>query len=138
MEWEEGYQKFGTSFYSLAKEVITHIKRAKYDRVIATLYDNWEPEDSHFECGIVNYVTQWENYNYGWCHEHFLRREKNNQEFVLGGNHSDYVLIAPWMKELKNHKISICGAFEGECIEDLEIALKSIKLNFRKLNHLIV
>ena len=60
--------------------------------------------------------------------------------FTPGGNHSELVLIPEWMEDLASEKarVSICGAFEGECIEDLEIALKACKIKFRRIESLIV
>ena len=79
-------------------------------------------------------MIQVETYGYGWSEEEL---RENPKEFVEGGNHSEAVYIAPWMRKLSG-EIFIAGAFDGECLEDLEIALRALKLDFTKVRPLIV
>ena len=55
-----------------------------------------------------------------------------------GGAHSEAVMIEDWMRELKGHNVTICGAFNGECIDDLETALRFLGVGFRKEKSLTV
>jgi hypothetical protein len=143
MTWEDGYKRAGTSFYELSEKVISHIKRAKYDRIILTQFENWKAQDEHYESGIADFITDWKDYGYGWVEEEgmfddgFIKDDYGN-EYVKGGNHSEIVLLADWMRLLKNDKVSICGAFDGECVEDLEIALRACAVKFRRVEKLIV
>ena len=57
-------------------------------------------------------------------------------KWTLGGNHSEVVIVPEWMENLKG-EVFICGAFDGECIEDLEIALKGANKEFKRVEHLI-
>lgn len=145
--WEASYKKYGTSFYELSRKIITHIKRSNYDRVILTRFEDNKPEDCHYESEIVDFVNHWYEYSYGWDKEGYEAEETDSTGEYLdpydnlyceGGNHSEIVLIADWMQELKYDNVSICGAFDGECIEDLEIALRFVGCNFRRLDKLIV
>ena len=146
--WEHGYKNHGTSFEEMAKKVISHIKRAKYDKVILTQFESSDPKDEHFESGIYKFVDEWYEYGYAWTIEESDKTTTTEHGFILdeygnkytnGGNHSEVVLIEDWMLELSSHDdISICGAFEGECLEDLEIALSACSLKFRKIKNLIV
>jgi hypothetical protein len=47
------------------------------------------------------------------------------------------VYIADWMRSLSGD-VYISGAFEGECIEDLEIALSHLRIEFKKVRQLII
>lgn len=144
--WEPGYERFGTSFDELAKKTLTHIKRAKYDRVILTQFEAWNPAEEHIESGINNYVNQWEEYGYGWYlddeeikeSDGKFMKDKYNNKYVNGGHHSEVVWIAEWMEKLKGDSVSICGAFDGECIEDLEIGLNACDVKFRRIEKLII
>lgn len=48
------------------------------------------------------------------------------------------VLIADWMKKLPSKNVFISGAFDGECIEDLEIALDFLDIDYTRIEKLIV
>lgn len=136
--WESGYNSHGTSFDELARKVISHIKRANYDRIILTQFENFNPQDEHYESGLVQFVTDWKDYAYGWTRDSISELEYTSGIFVDGGEHSEVVLIDEWMKELKDDEVRICGAFDGECIEDLEIALVGCGVKFKRIEKLIV
>lgn len=151
MTWETGYNNHETSFYELASKIKTHIKKSNYDKIVLTQFENYKPQHEHYQSGIADLVTNWFDYGYGWDKEGCEVEEKigcngevfqdnYGNEYVKGGDHSEIVLITDWMKELGRYKdnVSICGAFDGECIEDLEIALTACDVKFRRLEKLIV
>ena len=75
-------------------------------------------------------------YAYGWDSEiveDIEDYEEANEMFVEGGQHSEYVLIEDWMHELKGNDVQLCGCFDGECIEDMEIALSHCKYLLKEL-----
>ena len=89
-----------------------------------------------FDLDFADKVSEVHDYGYGW--EKDCLTDYPN-DFVQGGSHSEAVMIACWMRDLKKtDSISICGAFDGECIEDLEIALSSLDLPFKRIESLIV
>ena len=55
-----------------------------------------------------------------------------------GGFHSQVVIIEPWIEALKGHDVFLCGAFEGECIEDMEVVLRFSDVTFTKVYSLII
>ena len=61
----------------------------------------------------------------------------NPDRFCEGGSHSEAVLIEDWM-QLSGEDVYISGAFDGECIEDLEIALRHCQVKFSRIEDLIV
>lgn len=138
MTWQEGYKRLGTSFDELARKTISHIKRAKYDRVILTQFESWRPLGEHYESGLVEFIDKWVEYGYGWSLDDANDTDEESCHFVEGGNHSEMVMISDWMYSLRDDKVRICGAFDGECIEDLEIALNGCGVKFERVESLIV
>lgn len=146
LTWQNGYANVGTTFDELARKTIAHIKRAKYDRVILTQFENWQAQDEHHESGIAELIDEWHDYGYAWeldndvedIHDENGFIYEHGNKYVDGGNHSRYVLIDTWIEKLKGHNVSICGAFDGECIEDLEIALRACDIKFKRIENLIV
>jgi hypothetical protein len=59
-------------------------------------------------------------------------------KICLGGSHSEVVEIDSWIEDLKNHEVFLCGAFSGECIEDIQIAMNFCGVNYKNLHSLIV
>lgn len=55
-----------------------------------------------------------------------------------GGTHSEIILIEEWMQELPKENVFICGAFDGECIEDLEYALDFLEVKYERIEDLII
>lgn len=137
--WDAGLRKFGTNFEELACKVIEHLEEFSYDRVILTRFEDGRLDDEHHQVGLSEYVDQVHDYGYGW--EMSMVEDgcfPDSQEWVEGGSHSEIVLIDDWMKELKNDEVDLCGAFDGECIEDMEIALEGAGVAFNRINSLIV
>lgn len=128
---------FGTSFEREAEKVREHLEENDYDKVILTRFEEPELEYEHYETGVADYISDVYDYAYGW-----ERDEDNGEEgrdWTEGGNHSPIVKLEPWMHELKQRgaTVDLCGAFDGECIEDMEIALTAVGIPFTRLEHLI-
>lgn len=133
--WEESLRKYGTNLETIIEKITIQLKTKNYSRVILNRFENWELEYEHQP--IAQYITEINPYGYGWRKDNFAKGEEHR--YCEGGSHSEVVEIADWMLSLKHYDdIDICGAFDGECIEDLEIALRHLNLNYNRLNHLIV
>lgn len=132
-EWESGYRNRYETFESLQEKVVRSIKKNKYNNIILTKVFNFAPEDYRYD--FIAYINQIHNYEYGWDK---FAMEENPSCFVPGGSHSEAVLIDDWMQKLPKAGVTICGGFDGECIEDLEIALKYLGIKYRRNNNLIV
>lgn len=132
--WEYGYQKQGTSLEELVEKFRRHLARAKYDRVILTRFEDNRLEPEHYP--ISDYIDIVHEYDYGWTPEMF----RDPSEYCEGGYHSEVVWLADWLKDLKHKRATVCigGAFDGECIEDLEVALRHLKIPYKRLDNLIV
>lgn len=136
--WKDGYHNKGTSFEELCEKVRTHIKRSNYNKVILTRFEDNRLEQEHLINGLTyTYIDDVHSYMYGWEEGNIQGEE--GVDWVKGGNHSDIVLLDYWMKPLNQFKeVRICGAFDGECIEDLEIALSALNIKYKRLENLIV
>lgn len=135
--WESGYKKLGTTFEEQAELVVRHLEDMEYDRVILTRFENHELGEEHWE--IAEYVDEVQVYAYGWERD-MVEQDcfPSDQKWVDGGHHSEIVLIDEWMERLRGHEVSLCGAFDGECIEDMEYALEGANVQFNRINELIV
>jgi hypothetical protein len=136
--WESAYKRFGTSFEELQEKVLEHLNDHNYDQVILTRFEDWHMDSlirDNYNPEFIDKISTLYDYGYGWtmwdAHDYGIR-------FVDGGNHSEYVLIDDWMRELPKENVHIAGAFDGECIEDLEIALSHLEINFNRIEDLIV
>ena len=142
--WEQGLKRFGTNLESLCqsiaeyiennnihKIIITQFERDKYSQVHEAYYSLFELLDSY---GIE---LEWKEYGYGWNRECF-NSEDEGIHFCEGGNHSEVVLIEDWIRNLKNHTVLLCGAFVGECLEDIQIAMEICNVPYKNLKELQV
>lgn len=147
--WEEGYKNNSTSFNQLLELFNEHLEDNQYDRIILTRFEDFqvEPEIYGYFADLVDKVY---SYGYAWCRDMFDDEDILEQideggivktdcgDYVEGGSHSELVLIDDWMYDLRGQEIYISGAFDGECIEDLEIALGALEIPFKRVSELIV
>lgn len=132
--WDEGLLKMGnTSCEEISFSLVDFLQENEFDKIILTQFENWQGEDVHDYTGLSNFVDQWEEYGYGWEKDMF----QNESEYCEGGSHSEVVYTPEWMKSLSG-EVYICGAFDGECIEDLEIGLDHCVGGYKRLNQFIV
>ena len=136
-DWEAPLVSRGTSFEEVCEDIIDHIENSEqYDRIILTRWEDWELCDEHYHTGIAHYVTQVENHCYGW--EAAAAEQDTDTVWAEGGTHSEVVPLYNWILGLQDSEVFLAGAFDGECIEDMEYALKGANVNFTRLNHLII
>ena len=131
--WESGYRKFGTSYEALQERFVNYLEENSFDRVILTRFEDFNLGPEHYLIGP--YINKVHDYAYGWEAQ---ERENYPEMFVDGGAHSEVVLVTDWIKEMRGHKVYLSGAFIGECLEDIEIALKSQDINPIYINELCV
>jgi len=120
--WDASLRKYGTDIYAVAQKILDHIETSDYDRVILTRFEDWELEDMHHETGLSEHIDTVHDYGYGW--EHGMIDGEEGDTWAEGGSHSEVVYLPDWLKELRG-EVDLCGAFDGECIEDMEIALSA-------------
>lgn len=133
--WKAGYAIHNTSFENELSKVAEYLSCHSFDKVILTRFEETKMEPEYYS-EIMDYVSQVHDYAYGW--EMDMEIHGEGYSLIEGGNHSNAVMVTPWLTELKGHKISLCGAFDGECLEDMEIALKHCQIDFSRVEKLIV
>ena len=139
--WDSAMQEhFGTSFHEQAGNIVNHLEFNDYDKVILTRFEDCKLGEEHYESGISQYVDDVREYAYGWqlsdYEEHYP--DEKGVSWCDGGSHSEVVLLEDWVKDLSGDEVHIVGAFEGECIEDLEVALNFLNVDYKKIPGLIV
>jgi hypothetical protein len=136
--WEDSLKRFQTCFKDFQNRIIKHIKRSVYDEIIITRFEDYKIKPGEYDDFFFNLENlKFYDYSYGW---ETYQKDEDPDNFVEGGAHSEVVLIPDWLRNLSlNRKnVHLCGAFEGECIEDMEIALKAVAIKYKKLKNLIV
>lgn|SRR3990167_6229879 len=139
--WEDGYRKRGTSFEELQKKFINHLSRAKYKKVILTRFDD-DKMNGDYLPEFAQKIHEVKNYGYGWekaeAQDEIENCASKPEDWTGGGIHSEVVWLAPFIKELKDKNVIISGVFDGECLEDLEIALKACGVKYKRNETLIL
>ena len=137
--WKSGYEMYGTSFEEQASNIIAHLEENDYDRVILSRFEEWELGEEHHCSGIAEYIDTVHIYAYGWDMT-MVEQDcfPEDQRWTEGGSHSEIVLIDKWMENLINDDVSLCGAFDGECIEDMELALSGTGVDVKRIEDLII
>lgn len=137
--WESGYQKAaGLTTDELCRMVGEHCKNIGYNKIIITRMEEFCLEDCHYDNGLGQAEVR--TYGYGWVEQHvkaWIDCGNDASDWVEGGAHSNFVFIAPWMRQLTG-EVHICGAFDFECIEDLEIALRHLDIDYKRIEDLII
>lgn len=136
--WDQGLRDQGTCFEAELEKVYEHLNLNVYDRVIVTNFEaglNLDVEQNmlgEFYPDVYDYMYGWERSEVeSWADR------KEGEDFCEGGNHSEVVLLDEWMKDIISDEVYLCGAFDGECIEDMEIALEFLGIEVNRIEELI-
>jgi hypothetical protein len=146
--WDAGLHRFGTSFEEMKERLLIHLDENTYDKVIFPMFEHYERMDYHE--GIWGINATFVNYDYGWCPEDYEEAEENEDGYELfedqyipvsGSSYCErWALVnsevREWMPKPEDD-VSICGAFDGECLADLESVLDYCNIPYTRLNELI-
>ena len=135
--WQKGYGGFGESFESLQEKFLAYLSENSFQRVILTRFEDWRACSSEgYFSELLDLISEVRDYAYGWEAEMF----QDESDYCEGGTHSEVVYLPEWLKQLKKRgaQVTLTGAFEGECIEDMEIALSHLEIPFTKARSLIL
>lgn len=158
-EWATHYPKChpqGWEFYDFSEAVANHIVKENYDQVILTQFTYTRLYDCAEYFPLYDKITVQYEYGYGWDMNDArldgrsfegAYKQLDEMGYVIGddgrtwargGAHSELVLIDDWMETLPKNNVHICGAFDGQCIEDLEKALEHLEIKYERIEELIV
>ena len=129
--WGPALKRFGTSFEEMLEKTALFLNKNTYNQVILTRFEDDTLEGLHYDYGLSDFITKVESYSYGWEED-----SQPAEDFTDGGRHSEKVYLPKWMRDLKN--TDICGAFDGECLDDLETALTALNIPYNRIEELIV
>lgn len=133
--WKETLNKKGVCIYELIEKIAHFCEENQVDKIVLTRFEDWDMEEIHYPFQKFN--CQVKDYAYGWDMESTWNCNEET-EWAEGGNHSEFVLIEDWMYDLKGNEVFLAGCFDGECIEDMEIALNHCEIEFKRVNSLII
>jgi hypothetical protein len=146
--WSDGMASHKTSYEDELEKVIDYLRNEKIHKIILPLYESNVLLDCHKKlsdvCCEENIEIDIHSYGYNWKKDHveFCKDEDLGITWCQGQREdhgdNDVVLIANWMHDLKGNNIIIAGSFEGECVNDLETALSSAGINYKKESTLVV
>lgn len=149
--WEHSLNNLGTSYETELEKVIDYLEHEDIHKVILPLCERDQLEFCHNEllevCNEKGIDLEVYDYFYGWLKEHDNNGENYTEEnenitWCQGTRphhtDNDVVEIADWMHELQDNNIIISGAFDGECVADLEAALDALDINYKREEGLIV
>ena len=129
----------GVVMESYIAQIKKHLMGERYDMVIVTQLEGaeWEAETAP----IHPYITHHELYGYGMEMAQAMEYDwAEGNEYAPGGRHSEIVELPDWLHDLVGTSIHVdlIGAFEGECIEDIEVAMCYLDIQYRKIGRLVV
>ena len=133
--WDSSLMNFGTNIYEVCQRIIEQIESSNYGRIILTRFEEDVLEDVHYETGLAEHIQVVHDYGYGW--EEGMIDGEEGETWAEGGHHSQIVYLPDWIKALSKN-VDLCGAFDGECIEDMEIALEACGKNVNRIENCIV
>lgn len=133
----------GMDFEQLVEKFMQYLCQNSFDKVILTQFETpsyHNPLQDYGYAPIRCFIDEVHEYGYGWDRQIIddMLDHNPNLNYCEGGTHSEYVIIDDWMKDLKGEEVFISGAFNGECIEDLEIALNGAEVEFSRIEELII
>lgn len=134
---------FNTSFTELAYNAISHIESEEYDEVIITNFELNRDQYYDIDNGVelLELSMRVVEYGYdGWERDSFRYNGVEGVDYCDRGNNSEVVMLEDWTKELKEKEceVFVGGCFDGECLEDLEVALDYLEIPYNRVEELIV
>lgn len=153
--WDKSLREMGTSFYKLEKKTAQHIKKNNYSQVILTRFEEHTYNYEEYP-NMYSLITFLAVYGYADCIDSCFDDNEDKDliedrldegeivandcgiKYALGGFHSEIVEIPKWLENLKHSDVYLCGAFDGECIDDIQTAMEAIDLKYNRISKLIV
>lgn len=147
--WSDGLAKFSLDMEKMSDQIIDFLseKRTDINNIIITRFEgvDYEPEHTKLREYAKEHDIQIriEEYAYSYYPDNFTDKQLKTLETVKPTrDNSDEDNILPvdnWQKELKEHNsVSLAGAFEGECVQDMEDILLHVRGDYNKIDELVV
>ena len=136
-QWAPAMKQKGVCIETYCEKLYQWLCEYHPTKCILTRMEETKLESMHVEHRLDEWITDVEEYGYGWEKQMIEDNLVNGEDFVEGGQHSEIVWVPDWVKKLPR-EVYLCGCFDGECIEDMEIALSSCGKKVIRVEYLIV
>jgi hypothetical protein len=147
--WGDGLAKFSMDMEKMSDQIIDFLseKRTDINNIIITRFEGVDYEPEHSK--IREYAKEHdidiriEEYAYSYYPDNFSEKQLKTLETVKptrdNSDHDNILPVDDWQKELKTHNsVALAGAFEGECVQDMEDILLHVRGDFDKIDELVV
>ncbi len=130
--WEE---KFNID--ELINNVIKHINRSKYDKVILTTLEYTGGYEE-----LKPFIDMEKEFSYAWENpetekEWYKNNNIDTKDIIEVSTPHGWAYLYDWIKRLKGHKVSVCGGYDGECLTDLQDILTYLNIPFKRVESCI-
>lgn len=137
-QWAGQMIQRGVDIDQFCENVYQYLCEKQPSKCILTRMEDVKLEPIHVGHRLDEWISDIEEYGYGWDEGQVSSHNGYDpDEFVEGGQHSELVWVPDWIKELPN-EVHLCGCFDGECIEDMTIALQAAGKNIIRVESLII
>lgn len=134
--WRDGLANFGMTPEDAALNIIDYLHSPKGARINNVILTTWEmPGPCDVQLPITDYLTSrgipFEHHIFGYAEVRDMYEGQNCtliQATRYEGDPNQIVCIEDWHRDLASHtSVSLCGAFDGECIQDAEDMLTHVR-----------
>ena len=145
--WNHSLKEFDTNFEKELLKVMNYLEHEEFNKVLITRFMENKEGDCHLPlinfCNSKNIRIEFKEYGYGFRNDNNEYKKKDyGKEWIYGNRQEhtekDVLPIEEFQKELKNHEVYLGGAFENECLNDVESIMKHLEINYIKINELCV
>lgn len=147
--WREGLAGFGMTPEVMAHNIIDYLHSPEGRAINHVILTTWEmPGPCDVQKPVTDYLDargiayEHHIFGYGEVREMYEGQDCELIQATRYGDDPDQVVcIEDWHRELvKSASVSLCGAFDGECIQDAEDMLTHLRGSdaYTKLNDLVV
>ena len=145
--WNHSLKEFDTNFEKELLKIMNYLEYSDIDKVLVTRFMENKEGDCHLPlinfCNSKNIRIEFKEYGYGFRNDNNEYKTKDyGKEWIYGNRQEhtekDVLPIEEFQKELKNHEVYLGGAFENECLNDVESIMKHLEINYIKINELCV
>lgn len=147
--WRDGLSRFGMTPEVMARNIIDFLHSPKGRAINDVILTTWEmPRPCDVQKPVIDYLIargiayQHQVFGYAEVRETY---QGQNCTLIQATRYPDdpnqVVYIEDWHRQLKKSaSVSLCGAFDGECIQDAEDMLTYVRAdgNYLKLDDLVV
>lgn len=147
--WRDGLAGFGMTPEVMAQNIIDFLHSPEGRAINNVILTTWEmPGPCDVQKPVTDYLTArgipFEHHVFGYGEERSMYEGQDCslvQATRYGDDPNQVVCIEDWHRALaKSASVSLCGAFDGECIQDAEDMLCHVRgeRGYKKLNDLVV